>query len=118
MKFIIYAGRDFKADFTVVSGDGTTPEVLDPADTATFSAQTSGDNPVAILTDIPMTLIDADNGMFELTLTAAQTSEFKQYLGFQEDGYGTIGNNTGYLDFTLVSGDRQATINIGVKEVV
>jgi len=118
MRLILYAGKAFTADFTVVSDDGVTAEVLDPSDTATFSAQTSGVNPESILSNIPMTLIDADNGLFELSLTALQTSEFKQYVGFQEDNYNPIGNHDGYLDFTLVSGDRQATVTISVKEIV
>ena len=118
MKLIVYAGREFKADFTVVSADGVTGEVLDPTDTATFSAQTSGPNPESILKDVPMTLIDADNGLFELNLTTAQTSVFKQYIGFQEDCFNPICNHTGYLDFILVSGDRQATVSIAVKEIV
>ncbi len=117
MKLIIYAGREFKADFTVVSDDGVTAEVLDASDTATFSAQTSGVAPVNILTDIPMTLIDADNGLFELTLTPEQTTLFSQYVGFQEDCFQPICNNMGFIDFTLVSGNRQATVTIAVKEI-
>ncbi len=117
MKLIVYAGREFKADFTVVSDDGVTGEVLDASDTATFSAQTSGVSPVSILKDVPMTLIDADNGLFELNLTTVQTELFHQYLGFQEDCFSPICNHTGYIDFTLVSGDRQATVSIAVKEI-
>jgi len=65
-----------------------------------------------------MTLIDADNGLFELSLTSEQTVLFKQYVGFQEDNYLPIGNHEGYLDFILESGNRQAMIGISVKEVV
>ena len=118
MRLIIYAGRSFSCDFTVVSDDGVTAEVLDPSDTATFSAQTSGTNPVSIIKDEPMTLIDADNGLFELTLTAEQTALFSQYVGFQEDCFQPICNNMGFIDFTLVSGNRQATVSIAVKEIV
>ncbi len=118
MRLILYAGRDFKADFTVVSSDGVTAEVLDASDTATFSAQTAGVEPVSILSDIPMTLIDADNGLFELNLTADQTILFEQYVGFQEDQYKPIGNHDGYVDFQLVSGNRQATVTISVKKIV
>ena len=118
MNLIIYAGREFKADFTIVSSDGITAEVLDPSDTATFSAQTSGANPESIVKDIPMTLIDADNGLFELSLTAEQTESFKQYVGFQEDCFLPICNHTGYLDFILVSGNQQSTVSISVKEIV
>jgi len=116
-QFVIYAGRDFTADFTVVSSDGVTPEVLDPGDTGSMSIVTAGGNPKAIINDIPMTLIDADNGLFELTMTAEETSLLEDYVGFQEDGYSPIGNYDGYLEFNLKSGNRSATIVVRVKEI-
>ncbi len=117
MRLIVYAGREFKADFTVCSDDGVTPEVLDPTDTATFTVQTSGVNPECILSDIPMVIIDADNGLFELTLAADQTALLNQYVGFQEDNYSPIGNHDGLIDFQLASGNRQAMVTLYVKEV-
>ena len=116
-KFIIYSGREFKSDFTVVSDDGLTPEELDAADTATITISTNGLDPTCVLSDIPMVMIDAANGLFELTLTVEQTTLLKQDLGFKEDKFASLDNYTGYLDFTLVSGNRQATIDISVKEV-
>lgn len=116
-KFIIYAGREFTSDFTVVSSDGITAEILDANDTATITIFTSGPSPECVLDNIAMVLVDVDNGLFELTLTAEQTSLLSQYVGFKEDGYQSIGNYDGYLDFTLVSGNRQAQITISVKEV-
>ena len=116
-KFEIFAGRAFSADFTVVSSDGITGEVLDPTDTATFTLQTSGVNPVCTLDAIPMTVVDADNGLFNLTLTAEQTATLSQDIGFKEDKYPTLSNYTGFMDFILVSGNRQATIDVYVKEV-
>jgi len=124
MQFIVYSGKALTTDFTLISSDGTTPEVLNSGDTGTFSAQTSGPNPVSILKDIPIHILkkaddtlDLNSGTFELTLTAKQTACFKQYVGFQEDGFNAIGNHDGYLDFKLVSGDRQALITIAVKEI-
>ena len=116
-KYIIYAGREWKHKFEVVSDDGVTAEVLDPSDTATITISTAGANPECVLSDIPMVLIDTDNGLFEATLTATQTAALTQKVGFQEDGYSPIGNYDGYLEFTLVSGNRSADILIGVKEV-
>ena len=116
-KFEIHAGREFSSDFTVVSSDGVTGEILDPLDTATFSLVTSGEDPTCVLDKIAMTIIDAPNGVFNLSLTAEQTAGLSQDIGFQEDRYPTISNYLGYLDFTLVSGNRQATIDVFVKAV-
>ena len=117
MNFIIYAGREVVNDFEVVSDDGLTGQKLDLTDTATFTVSTTGVNPVCVLNNIPMVLIDADNGIFELTLTSAQTSLLEPYLGFMEDEYAPIANYEGYLEFTLVSGNKSATIPIRVKTV-
>ena len=116
-KYIIYAGRAWKHNFRVVSDDGVTAEVLDPTDTATLTISTAGATPTCILSNIPMTLLDATNGLFEASLTAEQTVLLKQKVGFQEDGYSAIGNYDGYMEFTLVSGNRQASIIIGVQEI-
>ena len=116
-KFIIYAGREFKSDFTVVSSDGTTPEQLSDLDTATITISTSGENPECIIDKKDLVLIDKDNGLFELTLDVSETLLLKQNLGFQEDDYSPIGNYNGFLDFILKSGNRQAMITISVQEV-
>ena len=116
-KYIIYTGREWKQKFRVVSDDGITAEVLDPTDTATITILTAGANPTCVIAATDMVLIDADNGLFEAQLTTEQTADLEQKIGFQEDGYGTIGNHDGYLEFTLVSGNRQASILVDVKKV-
>ena len=115
-RFIIYAGQENVNDFIVVSDDGATPLVLDPSDTATISIYTSGLSPSCILGNVPLALIDADNGLFELTLTAEQTSLLKQDIGFKEDKYSALSNYRGQLRFVLVSGNKQAKIDIYVEE--
>ena len=117
MKLEIHAGREFSADFSVVSADGLTGEELDPTDTGTFSLVTSGSNPTCVLDLIPMTIVDADNGVFNLALTAEQTSLLAQDVAFKEDRYPTLSNYLGYLDFILVSGNKQATIDVFVREI-
>ncbi len=117
MNLIIYAGKAFAADFTVVSDDGVTGEQLDPSDTGIFDIVTSGPNPTCVLSGIAMTIIDADNGVFELTLTADETALLSQNVGFKEDKYSPLSNYLGFMNFTLVSGDRQATVDIYVKEI-
>ena len=116
-KLEIHAGRPFSCDFTVISSDGVTGEVLDPTDTGTFSLTTSGVTPTCVLDLIPMTIVDAPNGVFNLSLTAAQTSPLTQDVGFKEDKYNTLSNYLGYLDFDLVSGSRQATVDVFVRQV-
>lgn len=116
-KFIIYAGLKFESDVILISSDGVTGEQLDPNDTGVITITTAGVNPECVLANIPMTVTDADNGIFTLTLTAEETSLLKQDLGFKEDGYRPIGNYTGFMEFNLVSGDRQVEVLISVKEV-
>ena len=117
MKFEIIAGREFTADFTVVSSDGVTGEVLDPTDTATFTVTTKGLNPTTVLDSVPMTITDINNGLFTVTLTPVQTALLEQEIGFKEDRYPTISNYDGVVDFKLASKDRAATIDIFVKEI-
>ena len=116
-KLEIYAGKEFSADFTVVSADGVTGVELVAGDTATFTLSTSGAAPACVIEGHSMTIVDAINGVFNLTLTPLQTSTLKQDVGFKEDRYSTISNYTGFLDFVLTSGNRQATIDMYVKEV-
>ena len=116
-KFIIYSGKEWKHKFKIVSDDGINPEQLDVNDTATITISTSGANPECVLANVPMVLLDVQNGLFEVQLTADQTRLLKQFVGFQEDGFPPIGNYDGVLDFILVSGNRQSDITIGVKEV-
>ena len=117
MKLTIYAGKVFSADFTVVSNDGITPEDLAIGDTAVFTLSTNGSNPRQIICDHAMTLIDVPNGLFNLTLTVDETEGLTQDIGFQEDRYKPLSNYIGYIDFKLASGDRQAMVDMFVKEV-
>ena len=116
-KFEIHSGKPFSADFTVVSSDGVTGEQLDPTDTATFDSVTNGVNPTCVLSGIPMTIVDADNGTFNLSLTAEQTTTLSQDIGFKEDKYSTLSNYLGYISFVLVSGDRAATVDVYVRSI-
>ena len=116
-KLEIISGLAFDADFTILSSDGLTPEVLNPADTARFSVYSAGDDTSCVITNVAMTIADAANGLFNLQLTAEQTKLLSQYIGFREDRYSTIGNYMGVIDATLVSGNRTATIPVFVKEI-
>ena len=117
MRLTIYAGKAFSADFTVVSTDGITPLVLDPNDTAVFSLSTNGVTPTIVLQDIALVIIDAANGLFSLTLSAEDTASLKQDIGAKEDKYSLLSNYLGLIDFSLVAGDRQASMDMYVREV-
>jgi hypothetical protein len=117
MKLEIYTGREFSADFTVVSDDGVTGIVLDPSDSATLTISSNGYNPQVILNEVAMTIVDADNGLFNITLTPEQTELLDQKIGFEEDQYNTLSNYSGFIDFKLASGNRQAAIDLYVKGV-
>ena len=117
MKLEVIVGQEFTADFTVISDDGVTGEILDPSDTATFTVSTSGISPVCTIPPVDMTIVDADNGLFSVTLTKEQTSLLVQEVGFAEDDYPTQSNYIALLDFTLVSGNRPATMPLYVREI-
>ena len=117
MKLIIYTNQEFSADFTVVSSDGSTGEVLDPSDTATFKLVTKGANPQCVIDNVQLTQVDPNNGIFNLTLNPTQTALLHSKLGFEEDKFSPLDNYTGYLEFNLVSGKRQATVDIAVEDI-
>lgn len=114
--FIIYAGRDFQADFTVISSDGSTGEPIITGDTIAFSILTSGSNPTCVVSDVALVAQDTANGVWTLSLTATQTGLLTQYIGFREDNFQPIGNYNGFLDMTLSVGNRQAMVSISVVE--
>ena len=117
MKLIIYTNQKFSADFTVVSSDGFTGEVLEPEDTATFKLVTKGPNSKCVIDNVPLTIVDINNGVFNLTLTPEQTASLSSKPGFEEDKFIPMDNYVGYLEFNLSTGNRQATVDIAVEEI-
>lgn len=117
MKLEILIGKDYSADFTVVSDDGITGQVLDPTDSATFSLSSTGPVPVQIIAPIIMTITDIDNGRFNVLIPAAITATLSQDIGFKEDKYPTVSNYVGILDFTLASGNRHATVDMYARNI-
>lgn len=116
MKIEIFSGKSFSADFTVVSDDGVTGEELSDTDTASITIMSNGTNSECIHEGLPLTIVDKSNGVFNLTMTAAQTNLLHQDVGFKEDRYPTLSNYSGYLDFNLASGNRQAMVSIFVRD--
>jgi hypothetical protein len=116
-KLEIIIGTRFSADFTLSDRDGFTGVVLDPTDTAVFTLTTAGETNTVVLDKIPMTIVDADNGVFNLTLDETQTAILEQDIGFKEDRYNTISNYNGRIDFNVskVSPDPQAVLPVFVK---
>ena len=117
MRFTIYAGSPSSDDFTVISSNGITGQLLTPGDTATAKIITKDTFPVCILDNLPLTIIDLDNGVFNLSLTAEQTVLLEPKIGLEEDGYNPRASHELYLDFNLASGFRQAVVDVHVKKV-
>jgi len=117
MKVEIFAGLDWSGDFTILSDDGLTPVILSDSDTGTLMVQTNGSDVECVIQPVSMTIVDADNGLFNASLSSEQTSLLKQEIGFAEDGYPSMGNYSGVLNFILESGNRQDVFTIHVKEV-
>lgn len=118
MKLEIIKGKPWNADFTVVSDDGVTPEVLDTnTDSGTFTVSTVGDNPTIVIESSPLTIVDVDNGKFNAELTGSQTALLDAKVGFAEDKYNSISNYIGILDLTLAAGNRHATVPLYVKDI-
>ncbi len=118
MKLEITSNRDFTVDFTVISSDGTTPELLDPTDTATIEIQTAGLGTTSVIPQLPIQIKDINNGLFTTTIDKSLTGLLDSDIGFAEDNYPTQGNYKALLTFTLVSGNRDATMPVYVIEAV
>jgi len=118
MRLTVYAGQEFSADFTVVDDSGVVGQALDPSDTATFSIVSAGVNAACVVGPVAMAIVDSANGRFNIKLTSDQTKELTTVLGGQEDHFNPLSNYKGYMDFKLVSGDRQATVDLYVEMVL
>ena len=112
----IYSGLPWNSDIAIVSDDGLTGEQLDPADTGTFMIQTAGVSPQCVIEPTAMTIVDADNGIMNITLTAAQTALLSQDVAFAEDHFPSQSLYKAIVSFTLVSGNRDAMSDIYVRE--
>ena len=116
MKLKLYTNKEFSTNFTVISDDGVTGLVLDPTDTATFTVSSAGPNPTCVIQPVAMTIVDADNGLWNVTIPATDTTGLVQEIGGQEDSFNPLNTYTGFLDFILVSGNRQATCPLFIIE--
>ncbi len=85
-KFVIPEGRAFECIFPVKEPNSPTPMDLTGA-SGTFTMSTIGVGPCIVLDNIPMTVYDALNGKFKLTLTAEQTTGLVSSEAFEEDGF-------------------------------
>lgn len=115
MKFEILAGLPYSANITV--SDGLTGVVLDSTDTGTMQINSIGMDKACVMAPKPMTIVDAQNGVFNISLTAAETSTLIERLGFREDRLPSMQNYIGVFEFTLTTGIRSAVVPIYVQEV-
>ena len=96
-KFIIPEGRSFECIFVIKEPNSTTPMDLTGA-TGTFTMSTIGSNPCIVLDNISMSVDDALNGKFKLSLTAEQTTGLESANAFAEDGYPLSATYSGLLE--------------------
>ena len=102
MRFVINRGQPFTCEFVIKQPGASVPLDI-TGSTGTFTLATIGPNSCITIPATPMTITDenaAQNGIFTLNLTAAQTEDLLGDKGFMEDGYPLIATNTGSLDIT------------------
>ena len=96
MNFTIQEGSDFYCEFTVKEPGASVPMNISGA-TGTFTLSTIGhDNCIAITA--PLNVVDGQNGVIAVSLTADQTKGLISRVGFPEDGYMPIPTYKAKLD--------------------
>ncbi len=85
-KMIIVEGKQFEAVFVVKEPNSGTPLDLSGA-VGTFTMSTIGNNPCKVIDSKSMTIYDALNGKFKITLTSAETTDLVSDVAFGEDGF-------------------------------
>ncbi len=117
--FIIHAGLDHSSDFVLVGSDGVTGITIDPGDTGYMRITTVGVNPTCVFDALPMTIVDANNGTFNFSMAADQTSKLSQNIGFSEDNYNARVNYKGTAVFNIAAEGQPRVIDVSitVKEV-
>jgi len=114
MKFIIKAGQAFSTTFVLKEPGSTTAMVLDSGDTGTFSLYTSGADSCRVVTNKALSLTDAPNGEFTLSLSSSETEDLIGSIGGEEDGYPLFPNHFAELTFET---DSEGTINASIPLV-
>ena len=111
-KLIIVRARPYEAKFIIKASGSLTGVDLDPDnDMGTFTLYSSGVNQVLLLDKVPMTITDAPNGEFTLTLTAEQTADLPYDVEFGEDFFPLVATCKAVLDIdTLAEGKIFAQI--------
>lgn len=97
MRFVIPKGVAFYCEFEVKEPGSSTPMDLTGA-TGTFTLSTIGPNVSLVLSDVPLVVQDADNGVISVSLTADQTEDLVSRRGFAEDGYPIVPTYKAQLD--------------------
>ena len=85
-KFTIPQGREFEGIFVIKEPNSGTPLDLTGA-SGTFTLSSIGVAGCVVIDKKAMTIFDAINGKFKITLTADETATLETSLGLQEDGY-------------------------------
>ena len=100
MRFVINRGQPFSCEFVIKQPGASVPLDI-TGSIGTFTLSTIGINACIVIPATPLTIVDdlaAQNGQFNLDLTAEQTTDLVGNKGFAEDGYQLIATYTGALD--------------------
>ncbi len=99
MKYIIPKGKDFYCEFTIKEPGAGVPMDVEGM-TGTFTLSEIGIDPcVVLVTDI--FVVDAENGLIAINLTANETNSLETRIGFAEDGYPIMATYSASLDLLL-----------------
>jgi len=98
-KMVIVEGKQFEAIFVIKQPGSETPLDL-TGSTGTFTMSTTGENPCKVIDNKAMTLYDAINGKFKITLSSEETTGLDSDVAFEEDGFPLAATYKAYLDIT------------------
>ena len=99
MKYIIPRNKDFYCEFVIKEPGATIPMDVTGM-TGTFTLSKIGDDPCTVLT-VPISVVNGQNGIISINLSAEQTKGLVGRKGFPEDGYPLMPTYSGSLDLLL-----------------
>ena len=96
MKYIIPKGKDFYCEFTIKEPGASVPMDVTGM-TGTFTLSEIGVNPCSVITT-SIYVVDAQNGVIAVSLSAEDTNTLHGRKGLPEDGYMLIPTYSASLD--------------------
>ena len=103
MKYVIPSGRPFYCEFQIKEPGESMPMDVTGA-SGTFTLSEIGHNPCLVLS-APIEVVDNQNGVVSISLTALQTMNLEGRRGLPEDGYLLMPTYAGALDMMIPDPD-------------